>query len=120
MKLTRERLKQIIREELEEARYDAMGFSKDIERNVGLEDEKPLSRPVSQPSMPKEKSLSQQIFDIKETDPKITPIINTVGNLISAIEQGQDTKHYLRRFKEELETMSKSQKVPPMQERKNK
>jgi hypothetical protein len=92
MKLTRERLKQIIKEELQEVKYDAM-----IGRMGGGTDEKPNysavpsgpDRPssVTQPLKPQTKPLYQQIFELpNDRNMEKTIAINTLGNFVSAVE----------------------------------
>lgn len=112
MKLTRDRLKQIIKEELEEIK----GGYRDVmtgEPISGGHDEKrhPSSavpsapdkpKTASQPSQPETVPMARKFFNLKLTDPEMISIKNLVGNLISSIESGKDTAHDLQRLKDVL------------------
>lgn len=115
MKLTRDRLKQIIKEELEEMKGDYRDVMTG-EPISGGHDEKPhdrsavpsapdIPKTASQPSKPETVPMAKEIFALRSTDPKMIGIINSVGNLISSFESNEgekEKKFLLQRLKDAL------------------
>ena len=108
MKLTKDKLRQIIKEELEELMSvkEVGSWKTKPLVHVGI-GEVPDDRYVPPPSSKTQNisgppPLAKEIFSLQSNDPKMLALINTIGNLISSFETGASDslkKHDVNRLK---------------------
>jgi hypothetical protein len=110
MKLTKDKLRQIIKEELEELMSVKEVKPDAMIGQVGGGLDEPSDEHVPPPSSKTQNisgppPLAKEIFSLQSNDPKMVALINTIGNLISSFETGASDslkKHDVNRLKDLL------------------